>query len=117
MNRERKLQSMALKAQGTLADKYTSDDVLAIANFHLCSGDSIHRCVYNLRNRAMHLMAISHAYRGNNLRAVELSDLQYHTVENWGGPGVVTSVCIHYLICFIYQVSLYYFSLHCGVTF
>ncbi|KAF8515912.1 hypothetical protein JB92DRAFT_3114490 [Gautieria morchelliformis] len=79
---ERAAKSQTLKAAGSSSDTYTVGELLTLSKWCLTKPTTPKSLVTSLRDRAMHLMCTSTAYRGDNVREIEWSDLFSKPIPN-----------------------------------
>jgi hypothetical protein len=78
----RRDKAQILKASGTIVDKLSKAERLELSKFYLTekAATAKHGLVNNLRDRAMMAASCVTAFRGDNLRHIQLSDLQYQDI-------------------------------------
>lgn len=74
--------SQILKASGTSQDTYEPEELEALSLYCLKSPTTVYQLDLCIRDRAMVLLGCQSAFRGNNIRALLLSDLFYKKVPN-----------------------------------
>lgn len=71
-----------LKASGTSSDTYAKEELILMSKNALCNATTPTQLVIGIRDRTMLLVATQMAFRGDNLRQIQLSDLFATSVPN-----------------------------------